>query len=152
MSPLKNRFGNMISDPGCASNVPATFQPPASAGSRPLRSSHGLPLPNGSSYTAPPDRRHGRELLFSTHIVGTRSYSSTVRVFFELVKASATFAVNPPAKRRVPLICRERAFASPSGWSPNTSPAPVAYCENGRSSRLRGIVGPVKKPLVAIQL
>src|SRR6187455_1145993 len=98
--------------------------------------------------------RHGRELLFSTHIVGSRSYSSTVRVFFELVKATAMFPVKPLTKRRVALICNARTFASPSGWSPNSSPAvlDVAYCESGRSNRLRGMVVAVKKPLVAIQL
>ena len=44
--------------------------------------------------------RHGRELLFSTHIVGSRSYSSTVRVFSDLVNDNATLAVNPLANRR----------------------------------------------------
>src|SRR5690348_17336517 len=110
----------MISEPGCASNVPATFQPPASARQMPLLFSHGLPVPNGNSYTAPPDRRHGRELLFNTHIVGSRSYSSTVRVFSDRVNASATFAVKPLANRLVPLTCRARTLASPSGTSPKT--------------------------------
>ena len=72
--------------------------------------------------------------------------------FSERVKANAMLAVNPWEKRRVPLICSARTFASPSGWSAKTRPAPVAYCEKGRSKRLRGTVVAVKKPLVAIQL
>ena len=104
MSPLKNRFPlgaplsrEVISDPGCLSNVPASCHPPASAARMPPSLIHRRFAPNGSSYTAPPDRRYGRLLLSSSHSVGSRSNSLTVRLLRVRVNDNAMFAVKPLA-------------------------------------------------------
>src|SRR5688572_3001616 len=106
ISPLKNTlfvagpgllFVKLINAPGCRSNVPANCHPPASAARMPPSLSHRRFAPNGSSYTAPPDKRYGRLALSSHHVVGSRSNSLTTRLLRVRVNESAMLAVKPLA-------------------------------------------------------